>query len=195
MRELDLLKFVHPALKGGAETERLFTGISEALTWFRMLYLEGLSVDKWFVYFLGLLDRLKDGTADEVLERLSAPTRIRERVRQARAKYHDSLYMLYREPDLRPSSIHDLLAQLDTEALLLMMAKAKQETAKRAISVYLTHLREVRITLTGDDLKGLGIPPGPRYKKLLTELLNARLDGLVATREEEIAFVRQKARG
>ena len=159
-----------------------------------MLYLEGASVDKWFIYFLGFLDRLKDDTVDEVLERLSAPARIRERVRQARAKYHEALYMLYREPDLRPSSIHDLLAQLDTEALLLMMAKAKQEAAKRAISLYLTHLRGIRSSLTGDDLKELGIPPGPRYKKLLTELLNAKLDGLVATREEEISFIRQKAR-
>ena len=47
-----------------------------------MLYLEGVAVEKWFVYFLGLLDRLKDGTADEVLLRLAAPARIRERVRQ-----------------------------------------------------------------------------------------------------------------
>jgi tRNA nucleotidyltransferase (CCA-adding enzyme) len=194
MRELDLLKFVHPSLKGGTEMERLFSGISEALTWFRMLYLEGVSMDKWFIYFLGLLDRLKDGTVDEVLERLSAPARIRERVRQARARYHDALYMLYREPGLKPSSIHDLLATLDTEALLLMMAKAKQEAAKRAISLYLTHLREVRIALTGDDLKKLGIPPGPRYKKLMASLLDAKLDGFVSTREEEIAFIRQKTR-
>ena len=194
MRELDLLRFIHPSLKGSSDTEHLFNGIGEALTWFRLLYLEGLSAEKWFVYFLGLLDRLKDATVDEVLERLSAPARVRERVRFARAKYHDALYMLYREPDLKPSSIHDLLSPLDTEALLVMMAKAKQESAKRSLSLYLTHLRGVKVSLTGEDLKELGIPPGPRYKKLLAELLHAKLDGLVATREEEISFIRGKVR-
>ena len=101
--------------------------------------------------------------------------------------------MFYREPELKPSASTTCLSPLDIEALLLMMAKAKQETAKKYISLYLTHLREVKISLTGDDLKTLGIPPGPRYRKLLAELLDAKLDGIVATRDEEIAYIRKKA--
>ena len=45
--------------------------------------------------------------------------------------------------------------------------------------------------LTGDDLKNLGLPAGPRYRKLLAELLDAKLDGLVRNREEE-SRVREK---
>ena len=80
MREFDLLKFIIRSLKGSAETERLFAGIGEALTWFRLLYLEDVKMEKWFVYFLGLLDRVKESAVDEILERLAAPARIRERV-------------------------------------------------------------------------------------------------------------------
>jgi tRNA nucleotidyltransferase (CCA-adding enzyme) len=58
------------------------------------------------------------------------------------------------------------------------------------ISLYLTHLRDVKVALTGDDLKAMGLPPGPRYKKILAELLDAKLDGLVKNREQETAFVR-----
>ncbi len=192
MKDFDLLKFIHPGLKGPAETERLFTGIGETLTWFRLLYLD-LSIRKWYLYFLGLLDRLKDTAVDELLERLSVPTRIRETVRQSRVRYRDVLYVFNKEPGLSPSRVYDLLAPLEIEALLLMMAKAKQDAAKKYISLYLTHLRNVKIMLTGDDLKAIGIQPGPRYKKILAELLDAKLDGLVRNREDELDFARNKA--
>jgi tRNA nucleotidyltransferase (CCA-adding enzyme) len=39
--------------------------------------------------------------------------------------------------------------------------------------------------LTGEDLKRMGIPPGPRYRDILTRLQNARLDGAVSNRAEE----------
>ena len=67
------------------EAERLFAGIGEALTWFRLLYLD-IPAEKWFVYFLGLLDRLKNTTVDEVLERLSVPGRVRERIRSGKGQ-------------------------------------------------------------------------------------------------------------
>ena len=49
--------------------------------------------------------------------------------------------MFYKEPNLTPSRVYELLVPLDTESLLLMMAKAKQEKAKKYISLYLTQLR------------------------------------------------------
>jgi tRNA nucleotidyltransferase (CCA-adding enzyme) len=192
MKDFDLLKFIHPGLKGSAEAERLFAGIGETLTWFKLLYLD-LKMNKWYIYFLGLLDRLKDTAVEETLDRLSVPTRIRERVRQSRVRYRDVLYVFYKETDLPPSRVYDLLAPLETEAILLMMAKAKQETAKKYISLYLAHLRNVKVMLTGNDLKALGIPPGPRYREILAELLDAKLDGLVRNRGEEIEFARKKA--
>jgi len=35
----------------------------------------------------------------------------------------------------------------------------------------------------------MGIPAGPRYKRILTSLLDAKLDGEVKTRDDELAFV------
>jgi tRNA nucleotidyltransferase (CCA-adding enzyme) len=194
MKDFDLLKFIHPSLKATTDVERLFTGVNEALTWFRLLYLDR-PVEKWYVFFLGLLDRLKDPAADEALDRLAVPARIRERVRHARKRYREVLYVFYKEPELPPSRIYDLLLSLDNEAILLMMAKAKQEKAKKYISLYLTHLQGVTVTVTGDDLKALGVPPGPRYKKILAQLLDAKLDGKVRTHEEELEFARHRVKG
>jgi len=49
----------------------------------------------------------------------------------------------------------------------------------------------VKVSLTGDDLKRMGLPPGPRYKKVLSGLLDAKLDGAVATKEDEVAHVKR----
>jgi hypothetical protein len=43
--------------------------------------------------------------------------------------------------------------------------------------------------LTGDDLKELGVPSGPRFAELLNALEDAQLEGRAGTREEAVAFV------
>ena len=193
MKELDLLKFIHPSLTVTLNTDKLFDDLREALTWFRLLYLE-IPLEKGFVYFLGLLDRLKGPEAEEALERLAAPMRVRERVREARIRCHDVLPILSREPLLAPSRVYALLHPLEIESVLLMMAKARQERARKYISLYLTRLRSVTVTLTGDDLKKMGIPPGPQYKLILAELLDAKLDERVRTAEDEKEFVKRRTK-
>ena len=48
--------------------------------------------------------------------------------------------------------------------------------------------------ITGDDLLGLNLKPGPRFKELLQAVRNAQLDGTIKTREQAIAFVDQLQR-
>lgn len=192
MEELDVLKFLHPNLRFGAELERLFISIGETLTWYRLLYLEQ-QAERWFLYFLGLLDRMKDGAMEEALERLAVPLRIRRRIMAARMHCRDVLFEFYRNGTIPASRVYDLLHPLDIEQILLMMAKARKEPAKRAISLYLTKLKSIKVLFTGDDLKKLGIPPGPQYKRILAGLLDAKLDGIVNTKEDELAFVKRAA--
>ena len=44
---------------------------------------------------------------------------------------------------------------------------------------YWAEWRDVRPMLNGDDLRALGLPPGPLYTRLLDRLLAAWLDGEV----------------
>ncbi len=192
MQDFDLLQFLHPSLRLGAEPERLFASIGETLTWYRLLYLEE-PVERWFLYFLGLLDGLKDEAAGELLGRIAVPQRVRKRVMSSRQHCRDVLTEFYRDPRIPASRVYDLLHPLTIEQMLLMMAKARKEPAKKYISLYLTRLQSVKVTATGDDLLKLGVPPGPRYKQILAELLDARLDGEVRNEEEEIAFLKNAA--
>jgi len=52
-------------------------------------------------------------------------------------------------------------------------------------------LRDVKPVLKGNDLKKMGIEPGPVYTRILTELLEEKLRGRLASREDEENFVRK----
>jgi poly(A) polymerase len=45
--------------------------------------------------------------------------------------------------------------------------------------------------ITGDDLKRLGLPPGPAYRELLDAVRDAQLDHRLATPADALAFVQQ----
>ena len=44
--------------------------------------------------------------------------------------------------------------------------------------------------LTGEDLKALGYPPGPRFKEILAALEDAQLNGTIHNREEALRLIR-----
>jgi tRNA nucleotidyltransferase (CCA-adding enzyme) len=54
-----------------------------------------------------------------------------------------------------------------------------------ALKEFLVKWRHIKAAVTGNDLKARGIPPGPKYKEILTRLRAARLDGNVKTAKEE----------
>jgi tRNA nucleotidyltransferase (CCA-adding enzyme) len=47
----------------------------------------------------------------------------------------------------------------------------------------------MRPALTGDDLKRMGIKPGPVYRRILSKLLEARLNGTVNDEDDERTLV------
>ena len=71
------------------------------------------------------------------------------------------------------------------------MAKSKGDTVKRQVSAFLTTYQHVKLNLTGSDLAAMGLKPGPQFKQILAQLLDARLNGDVRTDTEERQFVQQ----
>jgi tRNA nucleotidyltransferase (CCA-adding enzyme) len=54
---------------------------------------------------------------------------------------------------------------------------------------YQREWRHVQTALDGNDLRALGLKPGPQYAYLLDQLLAARLDGRAAGEAEERALL------
>jgi tRNA nucleotidyltransferase (CCA-adding enzyme) len=71
----------------------------------------------------------------------------------------------------------------------ILNGKDRKEVVKH-ISMYLGHLQDVKLSITGKDIVPLGIKPGPVYTTVLNRTLSAKLDGIVKTRDEELEFVK-----
>jgi tRNA nucleotidyltransferase (CCA-adding enzyme) len=92
---------------------------------------------------------------------------------------------------LKNSTLYRLLNSLSEECLLYLMAKVTRKEAKKGIATFITQLKHTKIKTTGEDLKKLGLKPGKLYSKILDALRDAKLDGKVHNKREEIAFVKK----
>jgi len=62
---------------------------------------------------------------------------------------------------------------------------------EKALLDYISFWRHVRPHTTGNDLKTMGLPPGPRYGEILERLRAAWLDGVLSTKSEEEELLNQ----
>ena len=92
------------------------------------------------------------------------------------------------------SKLYRELSVYRTELILYMMAISKQKMVKKAISLYFTGLRRVMVSLKGKDLQQMGFEPGPIYREILQATLDAKLNGKLKTRKDELEFARDYAR-
>jgi len=195
MAELDLLKFLHPALGFSPRIRKLFDEASRAVHWYELLY-TGESCQRWLVYHLCLLAGLDRDAVSGLCSRLGIPARYREVLCLEREEGHRALQLLERRcargKEPRASELYRLLKPFNGEVLLYLMARASSNDVRRWFSLFFTRLREVSPVLTGRDLRAMGVVPGPLFKKILATLLDARLNGRVTTREEEEALVRKR---
>lgn len=96
---------------------------------------------------------------------------------------------------LSPSALYRLLEDY-TDAALGILALATDDTLIRErIALHCSRLRAMQAELTGDDLKRMGLVPGPAFKAILARLRDARLDGALTSRAEEEALVKQFVSG
>ncbi len=90
---------------------------------------------------------------------------------------------------LKPSSIYRLLHGYSLQAVTANSLACDSPMARRHIQLFLDKLRYVKSTLTGSDLKKMGIAPGPQMKEILQRLHEARLDGKVTSKKGEEKLV------
>lgn len=92
----------------------------------------------------------------------------------------------------RPSETYAILHDLDIAALqaYTRIKPLAQDTIPWSrLHDYLNRLLNIKPILAGDYLRQQGIPPGPIYKHALKALHNAKLDGDLPEREDEIRFL------
>jgi tRNA nucleotidyltransferase (CCA-adding enzyme) len=87
---------------------------------------------------------------------------------------------------LSPSQCVTWLEALPLTAVYVVFQSVPDGQARQNLSNYLETWRKIKPKTNGDDLKERGLPPGPRYKQILSSLRQAWLDGAVRTESEEM---------
>lgn len=89
-----------------------------------------------------------------------------------------------------PSEVFNILRQYKFLTILLLMPR-NPKNIRRQIWQYLTISSKTQPILNGNDLKKLGYPPGPEFKKILDTLLMATLDGTISDAASAEEMVKQ----
>ncbi|MDD2336811.1 MAG: CBS domain-containing protein [Geobacteraceae bacterium] len=197
MGSLGLLQFIHPDLKLTPEIRQLLGETVKIVAWFDLLYLER-PYEKWVVYFLSLCDPLSIAQFMETCTRLSLAEQYRKKLFEMKNRVDSILEAMQRRiirgPKMKRSEIYFLLNEIPVEILLYIMVKTKVEGVKKFVSLFFTQLQGVRPTITGEDLKDMGVPPGPAFKKIIDRVFRARLDDDTLTKDDELRIARKEAR-
>jgi len=178
--ELGILMKIHPHLKFGEQSARLFVKARGMI--------EPFSIPEEFelallVYGLGAQD-LKEFNAFLKIPKAEAV------ILQDTLQLKNELAALA-DKNLTNGGIFRMLCHLHQNAILVNLLAATSYYAKKRMELYLEKLRHVHTSLSGKDLLAMGITAGPQVKETLEILLEARLDGRVKTREEEIEMVKK----
>jgi tRNA nucleotidyltransferase (CCA-adding enzyme) len=184
--DYDLLRVIHPRLAFSPELEALLQSVHDTTTWFDLLFLEERH-HKGVIFVMALLNRLSEDEREDALRRLAVSEQIRQKVVSGLRIAQEVLRNLRSD---NPVATYHLLKDLPLEATLFAMSLTKNSEKKRAVSHYLLDLRYVAPSLKGEDLKRLGIPPGPLYSKIFGRILDEKLCERLATKQEELDFVR-----
>jgi tRNA nucleotidyltransferase (CCA-adding enzyme) len=192
--EFDLFQFLWPDLKPHYKIDRRFlhvlTQAQMAISWFRLLYLEE-SCENWIVYLLAIMSRSSRNELAAFCRRFDETAKITEFLLAQKDLADQAANQLARESHLKNSRIVTIFEEVSIEGLLYIMAIARKNHVKKAVSLYVTTLQHVEPSLTGNDLIKMGYHPGPQFKKILSFLKNNRLDNQVSDKKGELALLRR----
>ena len=180
--ELGLLAGIHPSLakasSGGLRKLSPLTGESR-------LPIEP-EADDWLA---ALFSPLTFPEAESVIQGLRLSGR-----RAVLAR--DTIAVRESEPEIRAASqrlseLSGLLSGLEPASVTAWAKLTDDSSVAAALRRYADELRHVRPCLSGETLLEMGVPQGPLVGAILAGLRDARLDGLVNSKDEEAALAQE----
>jgi tRNA nucleotidyltransferase (CCA-adding enzyme) len=178
--ELSVLHRLHPALKGDGWVKE----------WFERARRKSQGSKPTFALYLALLVyRLSEEGNESLIARLRIAGKTAQAMRHT-IKLRGSLPTLA-QPQLLPSAIYRLLEDYSHDSVLAAAIATDSHLIQSRLELYLNELRYIKPALDGDDLKGMGVPPGRKLGNMLWVVHDAKLNGKVTTRADEEELVRK----
>lgn len=191
MKELHELRFIHPDLVLKRSIGKTFDELKKCIDWYRTADIKSRKLDAWIMYFMVILDKLTDRQAEEVLDKFVFRRGASIRIRSYKAQADRAIKRLSSRKRMMPSEVYQLLEPFAHEVTLCIMARTMSRTARSRIKKFFTDYNGMKLKIRGHDVEKEGIKPGPRYTKILKQVLCRKLDGKLATKRDELKYLRE----
>jgi tRNA nucleotidyltransferase (CCA-adding enzyme) len=184
LAELDLLQPVHPALAWNDQKRvRFINGWQTALEG-NIKAIPSSAGRDFLNWHFWLLDLPLNGI-ESLEQRLHFHAKLQGSLLAASALFAD----LFSLTKIKPSQCVARLEGMPLTAVYAVFLSVPEGEARQNLLKYLENWRYVKPKTNGHDLQKRGLPPGPRYQKVLSRLRQAWLDGEVGTEGEEITML------
>jgi tRNA nucleotidyltransferase (CCA-adding enzyme) len=184
-----IISSLFPSISWDRFKKDLFERIRKVIIWHKLNFPE--KETKYHILYFGALF-LKEplNRVEGYMKELAVPEKEAELILQI-LKNSLSLIKKVRLAE-KNSEVYKLLQNLPEEFLLFLAALPQDDELRNRVLSYLKSWRFVKPLVNGEDLKSMGLKPGPKFKKILSKLKYAIIDGeLPDDREEQLAYVRE----
>ena len=192
MGEFSLFQFISPNLLVDPRGLGVLDRLADVLVWAKMTPF-AKPPETWFVYFMGVFYDLENAEFEQAMVRLKVPMRLRNRLETDLETSREARRHLAMANELSPIEIYDIFCPLSPEAVVFLLTVLADDRVNKYAALFVTQYQgQAKISLTGDDLIRMGVSPGPVFQQVFKALRDARVNGRVNSKSDEIALVKKQ---
>lgn len=186
LSEIGLLRIVHPRLCYNKELDSLLRGLHDSIAWFELSFPDE-QIDKTYLYIMAMALRLQRSERETLVKRLGIEQKAGQDLVRLISQAKEVVRFYSPSNALRN---YKLMTGRTVESLIFAMALSGDKEFRKFITHYLLEARHVKPFIKGDDLKRLGIEPGPLYSEIFSRITEEKMMGRLLTKDEEISFAK-----
>lgn len=186
--ELGIWPFIFPVASHW-EVEAVLTHLPQAIK-----TIESWGVvfpERWLCYFIAAVHWTNSPSAQALCERYRFGRNTTAKVMAAVQHWQEVLGKLTVRKTVGTSMLAQAVLLLPKESYPFLLVLLSEEGYQDRFREVLTAIMDNKPLITGKDIREMGYPPGPLYREVLDAVWQAKLDGLVGNKDEELEFVRK----
>ncbi|MDQ2085748.1 CBS domain-containing protein [Herbivorax sp. ANBcel31] len=184
MAQLKILNKVYPEIQYNSELKNLLKKCCDNLSQFKNNLNSDKNTDTILLYLLLLHSNMDADKVKVSIEKMRLKRERRNEINRF-TKTKNTLKS-FDVLDLSNYKAFTLFKELSLESLYVLTLLFCNKNFYNKVLEYINELKDIRLNITGNDLKEMGVVPGPQYKKILDEILKQKINGNVHTLEGEI---------
>jgi tRNA nucleotidyltransferase (CCA-adding enzyme) len=191
MDELRIWPFVLPEANTEEDTIDILRSLPAAIEYIEQI--KGPTVNSWIIY-LAILVRKEECQVSEINEKLRLTKQELRTLNELMCYCCEVMEKLSPVKPMKLSKTACILRNVSRAGYVYILANADSDVVKERLKNFLARSHLNKLIITGEDIKMMGFASSAYFKEVLDAATDAKLDGALGTKEEELDFVRKYLR-